>query len=172
MRAFIAGLIVGLILVPLGIYFYFASGTAPVATAAQAMPFEKMLAHRALSAWIDREAPKKAPIDADQASYEAAAQVYREQCAVCHGYATGSPSAIAKGMFPKPPKLLQGKGVTDDEPGETYWKVANGIRLTGMPGFRQSLSDTQMWQVSLLLANADKLPDAVKQGLTAEAQMH
>jgi len=24
-------------------------------------------------------------------------------------------------------------GVSDDEPGETYWKVANGIRLTGMP---------------------------------------
>lgn len=52
--------------------------------------------------------------------------------------------------------------MTDDEPGETYWKVANGIRLTGMPGFNQQLSTTQMWQVSLLLANADKLPDTVK----------
>jgi len=56
--------------------------------------------------------------------------------------------------------------VTDDEPGETYWKVANGIRLTGMPAFKQSLSDTQMWQVSLLLANANKIPDSVKQALT------
>lgn len=52
--------------------------------------------------------------------------------------------------------------MTDDEPGETYWKVANGIRLTGMPGFNQQLSTTEMWQVSLLLANADKLPDSVK----------
>jgi len=51
--------------------------------------------------------------------------------------------------------------VTDDPPGETYWKVANGIRLTGMPAFKDVLSDTQMWQVSLLLANADKpLPPA------------
>jgi thiosulfate dehydrogenase len=55
--------------------------------------------------------------------------------------------------------------VTDDQPGETYWKVANGIRLTGMPAFSQTLSATQMWQVSLMLANADKVSDSVKQEL-------
>jgi mono/diheme cytochrome c family protein len=65
-------------------------------------------------------------------------------------------------MFPKPPELLHGKGGTDDEPGETYWRVVHGIRLTGMPGFRGSLTDTQAWQVSILLANAAKLPDSVK----------
>jgi mono/diheme cytochrome c family protein len=52
-------------------------------------------------------------------------------------------------------------GVTDDPPGETYWKVANGIRLSGMPSYKDVLTDTQMWQVSLLLANANKpLPPA------------
>jgi thiosulfate dehydrogenase len=60
-----------------------------------------------------------------------------------------------------PPELFHGKGVTDDPPGETFWKVANGIRLTGMPSFTQSLSETQMWQISLTLANADKLPNSV-----------
>jgi thiosulfate dehydrogenase len=52
--------------------------------------------------------------------------------------------------------------VTDDEPGETYWKVANGIRLTGMPGYNQQVSTTEMWQVSLLLAHADILTEPVK----------
>jgi mono/diheme cytochrome c family protein len=47
--------------------------------------------------------------------------------------------------------------------------VKNGIRLSGMPAFNNILNDTQMWQVSVLLANADKpLPsnvlDAVKPG--------
>jgi mono/diheme cytochrome c family protein len=51
--------------------------------------------------------------------------------------------------------------VSDDPPGETYWKVANGIRLSGMPSYKDVLTETQMWQVSLLLANADKpLPPA------------
>ena len=58
-------------------------------------------------------------------------------------------------------------GVSDDAAGETYWKVANGIRLTGMPAFNHVLSDTQMWQVSLLLKNADtELPLPVTQILT------
>jgi mono/diheme cytochrome c family protein len=65
-------------------------------------------------------------------------------------------TAIAMGMYPRPPKLLEGKGVTDDQPGESYWKVAHGIRLTGMPGFGKSLSEMEMWQVSLLVAQADK----------------
>ncbi len=165
MKAFIFGLILGVIAVPLAGYFYIVSGSAPVATSAAPMPFERMLAHRALDALIKKEMPKTIPISPDENNYKAGAQIYRENCAVCHGFSDGSPSAIASGMFPKPPRLLKGIGVTDDEPGETYWKVANGIRLTGMPGFKESLSDTQMWQVSLLLANADKAPDSVKQFL-------
>jgi mono/diheme cytochrome c family protein len=59
-------------------------------------------------------------------------------------------------------------GVSDDPPGETYWKVANGIRLSGMPSYNQVLSDTEMWQVSVLLANADKpLPPAALELLKA-----
>jgi hypothetical protein len=72
-------------------------------------------------------------------------------------------------MFPKPPKLMEGKGVTDDPPGETFWKVSGGIRMTGMPGFEKTLSTTQIWQVSLLCANADKLPVSAKQTLAPTA---
>jgi mono/diheme cytochrome c family protein len=170
LRAFLIGLIIGLIAVPAAVYYYFASGTAPVATSAHPMPFEKMMANAALHARIDKEMPKAVPIAANEQNYFAGAQIYREQCAVCHGMPTGDQTPIAKGMFPKPPKLLQGKGVTDDEPGETYWKVAHGIRMTGMPSFRNDLTDTQMWQVSLLLANADKVPESVKQALIAPGQ--
>ena len=85
---------------------------------------------------------------------------------MCHGLPDVPQSAIAAGMFPKPPKLMQGTGVTDDPAGETYWKVAGGIRMTGMPGFEKTLSTTQMWQVSLVCANADKLPASAKQILT------
>jgi len=159
------GLIIGLIVVPLCVLLYFVTGSAPVATAAPAMPFEKMLADAALHARLGKEMPKTVPVPADESNFLAGANVYREDCAVCHGIPGGTPTAIARGMFPKPPKLLEGKGVTDDSPGETYWKVENGIRLSGMPSFSDSLSQTQMWQVSLLLANADKLPDSVKSAL-------
>jgi len=34
-------------------------------------------------------------------------------------------------MYPAPPQLFHGVGVTDDDAWESYWKVENGIRLTG-----------------------------------------
>jgi len=40
--------------------------------------------------------------------------------------------------------------------------MENGIRLIGMPAFSQTLNQTEIWQVALLLANTDKpLPDSV-----------
>lgn len=167
MKKFLFGLIIGLVLVPVGLYFYFSRGMAPVATAAPPMPFERMFAGMALHARLAKEMPKSVPVTADQSAYAAGAQVYKDHCAVCHGVPGQPQTAIAEGMFPKPPKLMEGKGVTDDEPGETFWKVSGGIRMTGMPGFEKTLSTTQMWQVSLLCANADKLPPSVKDALAA-----
>ena len=78
---FLIGLILGMILVPLAVYVYFASGSAPVATSAAPMPFEKMLANTALHARLDKEMPKSAPpVAADEAAYAAGAQVYKEHC--------------------------------------------------------------------------------------------
>jgi len=162
---FVIGLIVGVLLLPIGLYFYFAGGYAPVATSAPSMPFEKMLANKALQSRIEKEMPKTVPIEANEPNWLAGAVLYKEHCAVCHGLPGEPETFIAAGMFPHPPQLFHGKGVTDDEPGETYWKVANGIRLTGMPGFSKSLKDDQLWQVSLLLADADKLTASVTNAL-------
>ena len=171
MKGFILGIIFTLFCIAGGAYVYFSRGYAPVATAAQAMPFEKKLAKMALDAQIEKQAPKNVPIQADETAYSAGAAIYKMNCAICHGLPGAPPTPIAKGEFPKPPQLFQRHGVTDDPAGDTYWKIANGIRLTGMPGFSQSLSETQMWQVSLLLKNADKLPASVQQDLGGPVQM-
>jgi mono/diheme cytochrome c family protein len=165
-KKFLIGFAAGLIVIPLVTYMYFAFGMAPVATAAQEMPFERLLAKKALRARREREMPKSVPIAADESNYAAGAHIYREHCAVCHGLPKHSQTAIAKGMYPKPPALLEGKGVSDDPEGETYWKVSGGIRMTGMPGFQQTLSSTEIWQVSILLAHADKLPTKVQDSLS------
>jgi mono/diheme cytochrome c family protein len=162
MGKFVLGFVVGIIGVYGIVYLYFSMGMAPVATAAPPMPFEKTFARMALHAHLNKEVPKSVPIQADEAAYTAGAQIYKDHCSVCHGVPGQHQSAIAQGMFPKPPKLMEGTGVTDDPAGETYWKVSGGIRMTGMPGFDKTLSTTQMWQVSLLCASADKLPTAAK----------
>jgi cytochrome c5 len=159
---FIGGLILGLLLVPFGVYLYVAGGSAPVATTDSDFPFEAFFAHKALNARIKKDMPKNVPIQPTEANYLAGAELYKQGCAVCHGLPLAPKTGIATGMYPRPPLLFEGKGVTDDEPGESYWKIFNGIRLTGMPGFSKSLSETQMWQLALLVANADKLPSSAK----------
>jgi hypothetical protein len=37
-----------------------------------------------------------------------------------------------------------------------------------MPGFKGRLTETQIWQVSVLAKNADKIPASVKAALTPE----
>ncbi len=165
MKPFLAGLILGLLVIPVGTYLYFTGGHAPVATSSSPMPFENMLAHKALKATLEKEAPQPVPMEATEANLAAGLHVYQQQCAVCHGLPGEKKTAIAAGMFPRPPQLFQGDGVTDDPVGVTYWKVANGIRLTGMPGFRGPLTEDQLWQVSLFLAKADDLPASVSNSL-------
>src|SRR5262249_56705164 len=87
--------------------------------------------------------------------------------AFCRGMPAKNQPTAAKGMYPLPPQLFEkDEMLTGDPAGETYWTVSNGIRMTGMPGFGEMLTPTQMWQVSLLLAKADKLPPPVQSTLT------
>jgi thiosulfate dehydrogenase len=161
MKGFILGVVLTLLVGAIAVYIYFSTGMAPVATDAQAMPFEKKLANMGLHARVEKEMPHQVPMQPDENNLMAGAHIYVEHCAVCHGLPGKEQDVIGAGEFPKPPHLFKGKGVTDDEPGETYWKVANGIRLTGMPAFKRHLSNDEMWQVSLVLANGNKLPGSV-----------
>jgi thiosulfate dehydrogenase len=167
---FVLGLLSAIVLASAGVYGYLRSGMAPVATSEPPLPLEKRLTRMALHARLEREMPREVPILPDEGNLLGGAKVYVQHCAVCHGLPGGSQTAIAEGEFPKPPHLFRGKGVTDDPAGETYWKVANGIRLTGMPGFEKSLPAKEIWQVSLLLAHADKLPESVRADLARQPE--
>ncbi len=169
---FFLGFLLGIVAVAVGLFAYLKFGPLPVAVADAPLPFEKQIVRLPLDARIERET-KNAPFGISEDVFEDGAHVYRAQCASCHG----TPShdvAFAKHMFPSAPQLWKSHGshgvvgVSDDEPGETYWKVANGIRLSGMPAYSHVLTDAQMWSVSLLLKNADKeLPGPVSQILNA-----
>jgi mono/diheme cytochrome c family protein len=167
MKKFALGFFAGFCVIPIVVWLYFKLGLAPAATSAPPMPFEKRMARMALHARIDKEAPKEAPgtVPANEQTFVAGAKLYKQHCADCHGLPGQPLPAMAQGMFPKPPHLMNGHGVTHDPVGETYWMVANGVRLTGMPAFDKVMSEEQMWQVSLMLANANALPGPAKDAL-------
>ena len=165
---FILGVIVGVVvIVPLGGYLFAKLGGIAMATTAKPLPFEETLAKTALHASYSGAENEKDPLPPDDNNMTAGARVYMTNCAVCHGVPGKQPTAIAQGEFPNPPQLCKkDEMVTDDPEGVTHWKVSHGIRLTGMPGFANTLSDTERWQVTMLVAHADKLPPAAQEILT------
>jgi thiosulfate dehydrogenase len=159
---FLLGVFVGVLIVPAALYLYVATGRAPVATADPSMPMEAFFAKMGRKSRIRAEQPKRDLSTFTAADLEAGAETYQKNCAFCHGLPNQPKPNAAKGMFPRAPQLLdKDEMVTDDPVGESFWKVKNGIRLSGMPGFKDSLSETEMWQVSALLAKAEQLPAEV-----------
>jgi thiosulfate dehydrogenase len=166
-KGLIVGIVLGVLLVAGIVYFYFSSGRAPVATSAPPMPFEKKMAQMGLQAYLSKLPHPEPQVPADETNLLAGAKVYKENCAVCHGLPGEPKNAIAQGMYPAPPQLFHGAGVTDDDAWESYWKVENGIRMTGMPGFKDRLTEPQIWQVTVLVKNADKTPMSARNALSS-----
>jgi thiosulfate dehydrogenase len=166
LRGMLLGIILGVAAIAVSVYLYFAMGHAPVAVTAAEMPFERTFARLRLHSYLAKLPHPESQVPADEKSLIEGAKVYKEHCAVCHGLPDAQKTMIAQGMSPKPPQLFKGTGVTDDEPWESYWKVEGGIRMTGMPGFKDQLTERQIWQVVQLVKNADKIPTAVKAELT------
>jgi len=166
-KGLILGILLTVLLIAGGIYFYFSTGRAPMATKAPPMPFESKLAKLGLHAYLEKLPHPDPQVPANEENLLHGAKIYKENCAFCHGLPGEEKSAAAKGMYPPPPQLFHGVGVTDDEAWESYWKVENGIRMSGMPGFKDTLSETQIWQAIVLVKNADKISESVKKELTA-----
>ncbi|MBV9009306.1 MAG: cytochrome c [Verrucomicrobia bacterium] len=164
MGKFFVGLIAGILLAVAAVYIFIAQGGVPMNVSASSQPMERFLARTAITASMGKAGQEQSPIQADETNLLAGAHIYQTKgCAGCHGHIDDPHSGAGKNFYPLAPHLLPpSKGVTDDEVGETHWVVKNGIRFSAMPTYNERLSDTELWQVSLLLHNADKLPASVQ----------
>jgi thiosulfate dehydrogenase len=161
-KGFLLGVFLTLVILAAGAYLFVKTGGIPMDTSAPPLPLEKAVADMALRASMRQAADLKNPLPFNDDAMLAGARLYKQNCAVCHGVPGQPPTAVTKGMFPDPPQLFEKRGMmTDDPEGETFWKVTHGIRLSGMPGFQSTLSDTERWQLTTLVAHADKLSPAV-----------
>jgi mono/diheme cytochrome c family protein len=158
-RPFLLGVFVALAAIAIVALGIIQTGAVPARQDVPLGNLEKWMARTSLKATIEREAPQPPypygpPSGRD---YAAAAVLYVQNCAVCHGTAKGTPTAIARGFSVRAPQL--GKhGVEDDPEGETYWKIAHGIRMTAMPSFGQTLDPRALWQLTYFMKHMDALP--------------
>jgi thiosulfate dehydrogenase len=168
-KSFILGVILTVLAVAACIYVLLAKGVIPASADSGPLPLEHWAARLSLHAALANEAPKTPnPVALNDSNLIAGIQLYGQHCAICHGTAAGdaSTSPVAKGEYPKPPQLGT-DGVEDDPEGVTYWKIDHGIRWSGMPSWKATLSDQQMWTLALFLKHMDKLSPAAEQAWQA-----
>lgn len=159
-RGIVIGVIATLVVLGLGAYIGIEMGMMPANADSKPPRIERWAARASLHAALAREAPKTPnPVALSDQNLTAGIKLYAANCAVCHGDASADPSKIAHGLYQKPPQLAK-KGVEDDPDGVIYWKIAHGIRFTGMPAFGATLSDDQLWQLTLFVKHMDSLPPA------------
>ena len=161
LKGFVLGIITVIVLGAIFAYVGITQGLLIPANAdARPGKLETWAARTSLRATIGREASKENnPLPATGQNFITGIRLYGQNCIVCHGAADGVASTIADGLYQHAPQLAR-HGVEDDPAGVTYWKISHGIRLTGMPSFDGSLSENQVWALTLFLQHMDKLPPA------------
>ena len=136
-------------------------GYAPMMADSAPSALEANLAMKAVHAISEREmGNRRNPLPATPANMSAGLEIYGQNCIMCHGAADGKPSNIAAGFYVPSPQFAN-DGAEDDPEGATFWKIHHGIRFSAMPAFMHSLSDDQIWQLTMFLKHMDKLPKAV-----------
>lgn len=89
---------------------------------------------------------------------------FQHHCQVCHGldgHNTGVPFAARM----SPPVVdLADKDVQQYTDGQLKWIIENGIRFSGMPGWKGELEDDEMWSIVRFLRH---LPEKGSQGVPA-----
>src|SRR5258708_7139078 len=91
----------------------------------------------------------------DPATVRAGARAYSQRgCVACHGGPGAQWAKFSEGLNPGPPDLKEIVG--ELPPGELFWVVKNGIRMTGMPSFGAAgVPDAEIWSIVAFLK---KLP--------------
>jgi thiosulfate dehydrogenase len=121
---------------------------------------ERSMAMPALDASVDRRAPRlQNPIQPTDANLTAGMKVYQSNCATCHGDIRRPHSLLADSLYPRAPQFLE--DAADMPEHQNFYIIQHGIRMSAMPGWRQVLSEQQMWQATTFLSHIDKLPAVV-----------
>jgi cytochrome c553 len=154
---FIGAAIAIAIVVPLGAFAFIKSGLYNVAAAHPHTKLTEWITHEAMIHSVRRHAAAiDAPREFTGRQVLAGFCAYETHCVACHGAAAVARQQWVSGLEPQPPYLLDVTGRFTR--GELFWIVKNGIKMTGMPSWRDSMTDSQLWEVVAWLQASRQLP--------------
>jgi mono/diheme cytochrome c family protein len=160
MRNFLLGFVAAVAVIVFSGFSYLRFGFLDPRADIPVNPLEQTIAMPSLDASVERRAPEiKNPVDSNDPNLIAGMNIYQTNCASYHGDANHSQGMLADALYPRAPQFME--DAPDMPENQNFYIIQHGIRLSGMPAWKQSLSDRQMWQVTTFLSHMDKLPPSV-----------
>ena len=153
----LGGVIAFSIVAPLGVYAFVESGIYNVGASHPHTRFTEWITHETMIHSVRRNAdPIDVPRRVTPRQLAAGFCAYETHCVACHGAPAIAREQWVSGMEPSPPYLLD--STTRFTSPQLFWIVKNGIKMTGMPSWRDSLSDAQIWTVVGFIEAMRSLP--------------
>src|ERR1700735_352470 len=121
---------------------------------------ETSLANAAKDVSIPLEAGKMTnPVPDTDEVVSQGQEVFLGSCAQCHGADARGDTNVGRNMYP-PAMDLSSAHVQHWSDAELFWIIQNGVRLTGMPSWKSSISDTDTWRLTRYIHNLSRLDAA------------
>lgn len=96
----------------------------------------------------------KPPFDLnDPTRIATGAGLYNEMCSGCHLAPGMEKTEISQGLYPQAPEMSRGLRKT---PGQEFWTIKHGVKMTAMPAWGRTHSDELIWD---MVAFIRKMPD-------------
>jgi mono/diheme cytochrome c family protein len=134
---------------------------------------ETNLANAAKDVAIPLEAGKKTnPLPDTDEVVSQGQEVFLGSCAECHGADGHADTSLGRSMAP-PAMDLSSAHVQHWSDAELFWIIQNGVRLTGMPAWKTSISEDDTWKLTRFIHKLPSLgaaaasPAAAPQAQTA-----
>jgi mono/diheme cytochrome c family protein len=130
---------------------------------------ETSVANAAKDVVIPLEAGKmKNPLPETDEVVSRGQEVFLGNCAQCHGPDGHGDSNLGRNMNP-PAMDLSSSHVQHWSDAELFWIIQNGVRLTGMPSWRSSISENDTWELTRFIHKLPS-PDAAPASTAAQSQ--
>lgn len=160
MRKFLLGFLAGVVLILLAVFLWIRLGFVNPRADIPEDALEKNVAMPSLDASVDRRAPEiKNPLQATDDNLAEGMKIYQMNCASCHGDIRQPKGVFAEALYPRAPQFV--RDAPDMPENQNFYIIEHGVRLSGMPAWKQILNDQQVWQVTTFLSHMDKLPPDV-----------
>ncbi len=165
----VLGLVIGALALPVGLLVLAWNGWLPADARHEPPSWEQAIGHRALHASLAARAKElRNPVQVeDEAALLAGMNLFRNNCAGCHGGAHADSLWGAHNFYPRVPQFWRKQHEHMLTPEEAYLAIRDGVRYSGMGAWNGMLKEEQMWQVANFVSRMHHLPPRTERAWNA-----